>query len=706
MIIRKAIVLVLFALLAITCFAEGEENMKISAIEFRNLKEIPQETLSDLLTLKKDGLFNVKAMNEDYKTLKSVEYVEDAKIFPETKNGQLILVIDIQEKADAKERLKKNGIVPLSERGNVDGGYIVKSIEIFGTKSSNPAELKKKIPIQIGSYFSKEKVLEGRDELMKLGLFREVTPDALKYANGIYIKYNVIENPILKGISIEGNTLISSEELISAMTTKIGQVYNSDVLREDADKIMKKYYDKGYVLAGIEDMRIDDNMNLKIKLSEGVLKGIEFKGISTEKASKLEGVKDITKVEEVKDIQLKTEEYILKREMTLEIGKPFELAKFQQSVKNIFRLGYFKSINQDFKKSPDGDGVILVLIIDENKSGSVQGAVSYGSEEGIVGSFSVTDHNFRGRAQSLGITMEASTKHKKRYELSYSDPWVKGTKRLSFSTSIYRKEMEDSTSATDEDDNRTRYIVKTGVGGSIGKGLNDKVRIRLGTRIEKIKESLGFEDPDDENFGEIEINERKVESYMNLVLNPSIYYDTRDNYLNATNGLYAKFGVEFGRIFNKEIYNEEESTVIGKDFYKIAELELRAFHKMLFKNNSMAYRAMFGVADKSTPEGLWFYVGGGDTVRGVSDEKGRYQFVANIENRLKVEDNIQFVLFFDAGNAWKTDVDMRNGKLKMAYGIGLRADTPLGPLRFDYGWPINDDERTKGKFYFNIGQMF
>ena len=490
------------------------------------------------------------------------------------------------------------------------------------------------------------------------------------------------------------------------MTTKIGQVYNSDVLREDADKIMKKYYDKGYVLAGIEDMRIDDNMNLKIKLSEGVLKGIEFKGISTEKASKLEGVKDITKVEEVKDIQLKTEEYILKREMTLEIGKPFELAKFQQSVKNIFRLGYFKSINQDFKKSPDGDGVILVLIIDENKSGSVQGAVSYGSEEGIVGSFSVTDHNFRGRAQSLGITMEASTKHKKRYELSYSDPWVKGTKRLSFSTSIYRKEMEDSTSATDEDDNRTRYIVKTGVGGSIGKGLNDKVRIRLGTRIEKIKESLGFEDPDDENFGEIEINERKVESYMNLVLNPSIYYDTRDNYLNATNGLYAKFGVEFGRIFNKEIYNEEESTVIGKDFYKIAELELRAFHKMLFKNNSMAYRAMFGVADKSTPEGLWFYVGGGDTVRGVSDEKGRYQFVANIENRLKVEDNIQFVLFFDAGNAWKTDVDMRNGKLKMAYGIGLRADTPLGPLRFDYGWPINDDERTKGKFYFNIGQMF
>ena len=226
---------------------------------------------------------------------------------------------------------------------------------------------------------------------------------------------------------------------------------------------MKKYYDKGYVLAGIEDMRIDDNMNLKIKLSEGVLKGIEFKGISTEKASKLEGVKDITKVEEVKDIQLKTEEYILKREMTLEIGKPFELAKFQQSVKNIFRLGYFKSINQDFKKSPDGDGVILVLIIDENKSGSVQGAVSYGSEEGIVGSFSVTDHNFRGRAQSLGITMEASTKHKKRYELSYSDPWVKGTKRLSFSTSIYRKEMEDSTSATDEDDNRTRYIVKTGV---------------------------------------------------------------------------------------------------------------------------------------------------------------------------------------------------------------------------------------------------
>ena len=158
-----------------------------------------------------------------------------------------------------------------------------------------------------------------------------------------------------------------------------------------------------------------------------------------------------------------------------------------------------------------------------------------------------------------------------------------------------------------------------------------------------------------------------------------------------------------------ETLNINISTVKGTDFYKIAELELRAYHKLIFKNDTMAYRVLFGAADKSTPEELYFYVGGGNSVRGVDSVTGRFQFIGNIENRLKVEDNIQFVAFFDAGKAWGNEnIDRRdnsNEDMRMGYGIGIRADTPLGPLRFDYAWPIDDDNK-KGKFYFNVGQMF
>lgn len=707
---KKIAVLLVFILSCFMAMAEGEEGIQIKNVEFRNLKEVPSEVLLEKMKSQKGSSFTTKNMTEDYKVLKELEYIQDLKIFPETKNGELSIVVEAVEKEDAKDRLKKNGLIPLSERGNIDASFIVKSIEIFGIKSSNKDEIKKKIPIQVGSYFSKEKVLEGREELLKTGHFREVTPDALKYENGIYIKYTVIENPILKGIEVEGNKLISTEELLKNIATKAGEPYNTDTLREDADKIMKKYHDKGYVLASIDDMRIDDYLNLKIKISEGILKGIEFKGVTSKEDKTLEKVKDINESEEIKESPLKTKKYIMEREIVLKVGEPFELEKFQKSVKNIFRLGYFKSINQEFKRSPDGEGVILVLVIDENKSGSIQGAVSYGSEEGIVGSFSVTEHNFRGESKNLGISFEATSKHRKKYELTYSDPWIKGTNKLSMSTSIYRKELEDNSSDT------TKYIRKTGISGSIGKALTENIRVRFGSRIEKISENQDIVIVSDEgdNKGEGELKEERVEKYMNLVLNPSIYYDSRDNYLNATKGFYGKVGVEVGKLFDKKIYNDETvspniSTVRGKDIYKIAEIELRAYHKLIFKNDTMAYRVMYGAADKSTPEELYFYVGGGSSVRGADSVTGRYQFIGNIENRLKVEDNIQFVAFFDAGKAWgKENIDRRENnteELRMGYGIGIRADTPLGPLRFDYAWPI-DDENKKGKFYFNVGQMF
>ncbi len=707
---KKIAVLLVFILSCLVLAAETEESIQIKNVEFRNLKEVPSEVLLEKMKSQKGTSFATKNMTDDYKSLKEVEYLEDVKVFPETTNGELSVVVDVTEKQDAKERLKKNGLIPLSERGSIDTSFIVKSIEIFGTKNSSKEELKKRIPIQVGSYFSKEKVLEGREELLKTGYFREVTPDALKYENGIYIKYTVIENPILNGIEVEGNKLISKEELLKDISTKAGEPYNTDTLREDADKIIKKYHDKGYVLASIEDMRIDDYSNLKIKISEGILKGIEFKGVTTKEDKTLEKVKDINESEEVKESPLKTKKYVMEREIVLKTGEPFELEKFQKSVKNIFRLGYFKSINQEFKRSPDGEGVILVLVIDENKSGSVQGAISYGSEEGIVGSFSVTDHNFRGEAQNLGISFEATSKHRKKYELSYSDPWIKGTNKLSMSASLYRKELEDNSTDT------TRYVSKTGVSGSIGKALTENIRVRFGSRLERISENQDIAIPEDEgnDKGSAELKEEKIERYMNFVLNPSISYDTRDNYLNATKGIYGKFGIELGKLFDKKIYNDETlniniSTVKGIDFYKIAELELRAYHKLIFKNDTMAYRVLFGAADKSAPEELYFYVGGGNSVRGADSVTGRFQFIGNIENRLKVEDNIQFVAFFDAGKAWGNEnIDRRdnsNEEMRMGYGIGIRADTPLGPLRFDYAWPI-DDNNKKGKFYFNVGQMF
>ena len=95
------------------------------------------------------------------------------------------------------------------------------------------------------------------------------------------------------------------------------------------------------------------------------------------------------------------------------------------------------------------------------------------------------------------------------------------------------------------------------------------------------------------------------------------------------------------------------------------------------------------------------------------------KFTGTIENRTEFNDVLGGVLFFDFGRAWdykgidegykksreNADEKFPDG-IAMAAGVGLRINTPMGPLRFDFGWPINDDKESGMQFYFNMGQSF
>ncbi len=93
-----------------------------------------------------------------------------------------------------------------------------------------------------------------------------------------------------------------------------------------------------------------------------------------------------------------------------------------------------------------------------------------------------------------------------------------------------------------------------------------------------------------------------------------------------------------------------------------------------------------------------------NTVRGydLGEFSGDKSLVFNVEYRFPLAENFQAVLFADWGQAWEIEQSINLEDLKFGRGVGIRFDTPLGPIRLDYGI----SEEGEGKTYFSIGHTF
>ena len=696
----KKLLIALLFVISLTSFSTMV-NLPIKSVEVVNNQQVPASLIKETLKLKEGARFSTEALLADFNALKETGYFEDVILQPISYDGGVRIVVDVVEKENVVDLLKEKGVAINTLREDTDKSIVISSVKFTGNSRVTTSELLDITQLKAGEYFSRSRVEDAQRRLLATGKFSEVRPDA-QVANGkMALSFEVVENPIVKSIVITGNHAIPTSTIMSALTTKPGSVQNYNNLREDRDKILGLYQAEGYTLVNITDMSTDENGTLHISIVEGIVRKIEVKKMVTKQKGNRRTPND--------DV-LKTKDYVIDREIEIQPGKIFNVKEYDATVDNLMRLGIFKNVKYEARSIPgDPEGIDLILLIDEDRTAELQGGVAYGSETGLMGTLSLKDSNWRGKNQQFGFTFEKSNKDYTGFALDFYDPWIKDTDRVSWGWGAYKTDYGD------EDSILFHEIDTVGFKVNIGKGLGKNFTLSLGTKVEYIKEK--HEDGklrkanNDKWYYKEKNKWREIEGvddkYWLWSIYPYISYDTRNNYLNPTSGLYAKWQVEGGHAGGYKSGNFGNTT-----------LELRTYHKGLFKNNTFAYKVVGGIASNSTKESQKFWVGGGNSLRGYDGGffKGSQKLVATIENRTQLNDIIGLVVFADAGRAWKqngrdpsyTRDNSRFGhNIGTTAGVGIRLNTPIGPLRFDFGWPVGNKMDDDGmKFYFNMGQSF
>lgn len=517
--------------------------------------------------------------------------------------------------------------------------YPITTFAIEGNRRITTGQIMSKITnSKLGEPISEDLVRKDLEAIGEMGVFSDVSARFEGEGTGIKVIFQVVENPVIAAVDVSCAG-IDSKELEELMGVKAGQVLNSTQLQEDIKKISDYAMEEHGLVVRPVDVGLTDKRVLVLKFNQATIGKLELKGNE------------------------KTKDFVIMRELTMASGDVLNMNKLKTELWKVLNLGFFDEVIPHFEPTEDPDVVDLTIEVVERKTGTAAVGAGYGSS-GLMGYVEVAENNFRGVGQSLNLRAQFGTKEDM-YDFGFTEPSL-GSQKLSFGVNLYNINFKGS----EEDD---EVGVNRGMDLRLGKPLTDYTRVYAKYRNSNYKPA-----------------NKSLERIRSI--NLSLYNNTADHPYNPTTGWRNTTTVEFaGRALGG-----------NKDFSKFEQESIRYFP--VRKGHTLALRASAGYGVGDLPEIDKFRVGGAETLRGYDTYEftGNKMVLGNAEYRFKLADNLQGVVFTDAGKAWADDETINLNELKVGAGVGLRIDTPIGMIRLDYGW----GDEGKGETHFSIGQPF
>ncbi len=682
------------------------EKPAVRDIKLEGNEELSRDDLKETFEIKQFQILDAEAVRKTAKKMQE-KYVEKGYFLAE-----------LTWRLDPLPNNEVDVVFVINEHAKVT----VKEIRFVGNSAIRTDELKGAMITQEGTFWSflssagtyREDAF-ARDEYVLQGLYYDRGYLYVKFGKAAIElspdrRFIFITIPIEEGdpydiskIDASGDLLEPKEKLLALVETRPGARFSKTILQRDLQVLADVYKDKGYAYANVTPDTDVHAENKTVDINFAFQKG---------------NLVNIEKIEVVGNN--KTRDKVIRREMRIREGDLYSGTGIRLSKARITALGYFDSVEINTRRGSADDKMVLEVTVKEKLTGTFQLGFGFTGGESFFGQAQLSQNNLLGYGHTASLSFQISSL-RQLFQLSYLDPYFLDT-AWTASIDLYRSELLFT------------GFDRQAIGAALTAGYEIFEDFRFfGTYT--------LEGVDVIPTGGTALQLRnQFSAGRTSSLRFSFNYDKRDNRLFPTNGHLESASAEFAT-----------SLIASQNLFQRYRLIERRYRPLFWGfvgkvNLSIGYIRSTDPLNRPISISEKFFAGGinsirGYTLRSISPTKkilaskdpdagvldyavgGNKELLTNWEIEFPIVESagIRGVLFYDMGNVFAENENFfhsnqrpdANGKgtlplgLFHSTGFGVRWFSPLGPLRFEVGFPLTrrpiDDPYL---FEFTIGNFF